>query len=61
MRDLEIIERPQRIFHYEPQGKRGMKQRLCLGQLLGMPCERRNPVVQTFRWLRCKLDGLWVR
>ena len=61
MRDLEIIERPQRIFHYEPQGKDGKKQRLCLRQLLDMSCERRNPVVQTFHSLRCKLDGFWLR
>jgi hypothetical protein len=61
MRDLEIIERPQQIFHCEPQGKPGKNHRLCLGQLLGLPSTRRNPVVQTFRWLRCKLGGLWLR
>ena len=59
MRDLEIIERPQRIFHCRAQGKIGKRQRLGLGQLLGLPSARRNPVVQTFRWLWRKMDGFW--
>lgn len=56
MRDLEIIVRPERIFRCRPQGKSGKRQRLDLGQLLGMTGERRNPVVQTFRWLWRKMD-----
>ena len=58
MRDLEIIVRPERIFHYEPQGKPGKRHRLGLGQLLGLTSARRNPMVQTFRWLWRKMDDL---
>jgi hypothetical protein len=60
MRDLEIIERPQRVFHFELPKQPGKRHRLGLGRLLGMTCERRNSVMQTFRWLWRKMDGLWL-
>lgn len=53
MRDLEIIEKPPRIFHC------GKRPRLGLGQLLGLTAERRNPVKQTARWLWRKLANAW--
>ena len=61
MRDWEIIEKPPRIFHCGSSGKRGKKQRLSLGQLLGLTSARRNPVMQTCRWLWRKVIGLWLR
>lgn len=53
MRNLEIMERPPRIFRFSKN------QRLGLGPLLGLSGERYNPLKQTFRWLWRRLADAW--